>query len=545
MIVTHVLHGPVLRNRVRLLGTGFLPVLLIGGASGALYLLVYRTQRALYHLTFDGVTVREVAADRTPMLVQSAAYYGATLALFALYVGLLALCRRGGLRDRRACALALVFPVLFNLGMLLGRPYLSIDLYSYIGFGYLGSTPGGNPYLQPVSSLEHTPLGASLTAYGWRPTHGLIPYGPLWVRCTTTILSLTQDVPTATLLFKGLVVAASLGSAALIWAILGRVRPGDRLLGTLLYLWNPVVVVELAGEGHNDGLVILCVLAALFLTLTRRPALAFALLLLGVLTKYLPLILLPTQLTYFWFTARDSRDRRHLLLLLLLGLLAGLGVAVLLFRPLWVGGATFQGLREEGEPVVSASITGGLYWLLTHSPLRAVAAPLTSVALAGTFAACALFASWRVRDTEGLLRACAGISMLYVLLASPYYFPWYSALPLALLALCPQGTFRWVGLALALTCGARLVAPLAYLRDQGLIAQPVKFALTIIAAIALPLLVLVLPTIWGRGSRGSVPNGLFPPTRHRHVRSFPHTGEATTDRDRVVAGHVSGKGTVP
>lgn len=131
------------RARLRMLH-----VSLIGFLSGGLYLFVYLAQRDLYHMTFDGMYLRGVATDRSPLPVECAIYYAATIALFVLYVRLLTLCRRGQIRDRRSRALALVFPVLFNLGLLFGRPYLSIDLYSYIGFGYLGSIPGGNPNLQ-------------------------------------------------------------------------------------------------------------------------------------------------------------------------------------------------------------------------------------------------------------------------------------------------------------------------------------------------------------------------------------------------------------
>jgi len=478
-----------------------LVILLIGLLSGALYLLIYLAQRALYHMTFDGIHLRGIAIDRAPLLGECAIYYGATIALFALYAQLLALCRRGYLRDPRVCSLALAFPVLFNLGLLFGRPYLSIDLYSYIAGGYLGSTPGNSPYVQPISSVADTPFGALLVAVGWRPEYGVQPYGPLWIQCEATALRLTHDVPTTILLLKGLVIAASLGSAALIWSILGRVRPADRLLGTLLYLWNPVIIVEFAAEGHNDALMILCVLAALLLAVGARPALALAALLLGALAKYVPLVLFPALAGYFRFSSHIRRDWARLVALLLLGLLAGLGLAALFYGPSSIGAAPLRALRTQGAPHISASITGGLYEALLHSPLRAVAGPLTSGLLGGIFTACALLVSWRVRDTAGLLRACACISLVYVLVASPYYFPWYTTFPLALLALAPRGCF--LRLALALTCGARLVAPLAYLRDQGLITQPVKFAITTTIAIALPLLTFLLLTVseWLRKRR--------------------------------------------
>ena len=488
-------------------GRALFSVLLIGLSSGVLYLVVYLAQRALFRngllFSFAGTTARGDTASRTWLLIQCAAYYGATIALFVLYARLLTLCRRGQLRDRRAQALALVFPVLFNLGLLLGRPYFSIDIFSYIAYGAVGAAPGGNPYIQPVSAVGYSPLGAHLVASGWRPFHivPLTPYGPLWVQCETAILRLTGDVPTAVLLLKGLVVAASLGSAALIWAILGRVRPADQWLGTLIYLWNPVIVIEFAAEGHNDALMILCVLAALLLTVCVRPALALATLLLGVLAKYVPLIFLSAQLVYLWSARRERGERTRLIALLLVGLLTGVGLAVLLYRPLWAGMANFQGVRQQGEPHGAASTAGALYLVLAHSPLRGVAGPLTSVALDGLFGIYVLLVSWRVRGAEDLLRACAGIAVVYLLVALPVYWPWYVALPLALLALAPHGAHLWM--MLILSCTARLAAPLEVIDNRGFLLPGISLFGTDVIAVGLPLLAVVLLIIreWRRQRR--------------------------------------------
>ncbi len=466
------------------------PILCIGGCSGLLYLVVYVMQEAIFRngllLSFAGVTVRGDTASVPWLLTQYAVYCGATVALFALYAWLLALCRRGYFRDRRVCMLALLFPVLFNFGLLFGRPHFSIDLFDYLSYGYLGSIPGGNPYVQPSFVMEHFPFGGQLVAFGWRPIHGLTPYGALWTWCEIAVMRLTEDAGTAVLLLKGLVIAASLGSAALIWAILGWVRPAHQLLGTLIYLWNPVIIVEFAAEGHNDALMILCILAALFLAVRTRPALALAMLLLGVLTKYVPVILLPAQMRYLWSVWRKRPDRARLIPLLLLGLLVGLALAALLYRPLWVGVATFRGLREESAKVVNASSTAGaLYAALAHSPLRAMAGVLTAVLLDGAFALYVLLTGWRVRNARSLLRTCAAVAVVYVLVASPAYWPWYVALPIALLALCPDDLF--LPITLIVSIGARLVAPLEVMENRGFITLQVSHAATAAIGVALPL----------------------------------------------------------
>src|SRR5215207_2480359 len=231
------------------------------------------------------------------------------------------------LGNGRARTLALLFPVLFNAGLLLGDPYQSIDTLTYVAHGYMGNLPGVNPYVTTASQVVHTDFARQLAPFGWLPVHGLSPYGPLWTYLEIAAFKVGGDVLATLLLLKTMVVAASLGSAALIWKILGRVRPEDQLLGTLVYLWNPVIVVEFAAKGHNDALMILCLLASLALCVSGRPALSMVASVLGVLVKYVPLIFLPAQLIYLWHT-RQSRSR--LALYLMLGFLIGGALAVLL-----------------------------------------------------------------------------------------------------------------------------------------------------------------------------------------------------------------------
>src|SRR5215210_8610000 len=95
-------------------------------------------------------------ADGPLLLIQSGGYYGATLLLFLLYLWLLILCRGGMLRDGRARTLALVFPVLFNAGLLLGQPYQSIDVLTYVAHGYMGNLPGVNPYVTSAAAVAQT-----------------------------------------------------------------------------------------------------------------------------------------------------------------------------------------------------------------------------------------------------------------------------------------------------------------------------------------------------------------------------------------------------
>jgi len=468
-------------------------VLWIGLASSLLYLAVYFAQRAIHlnglHVEISGAVAYGNPADGGRLVLEAAAYYAATGILFTLYGLLLWLCRRGRLHDPQARTLALGFPILFNLGLLIGRPYLSIDVFSYIGHGYLGTQTPGGAYLQAMRDLATTPYALRLVPFGWRPANGFSPYGPLWTHFEVAVVRLTDSVPLAMFLIKALVVVASLSAAAVIWRILGRVRPEDQLLGTLVYLWNPMIIGEFAGEGHNDAPMILFVLLALLLAVHVRPALAVVMLALGVLTKYLPLLLFPAQFAYFW---RTAQNRPRLLLRLLLGFLVALGLAALLYWPLWVGPQIFRGLRESGQPSVIASISGVLFWYLSQSR-TAESVQLISPILSGIFGVYLLIASARVRDAESLLKACAGISLVYLLVGSPVYWPWYASMPLALMALAPQGAFRWMVLVLPLC--SRIVAPIEDIQVNGFITWEFEVWLVTAIGVALPLVVFLLLSI--------------------------------------------------
>ena len=475
----------------------------IGFASGVLYLVGYLAQWAIFRngqqARVAGEVFRGTPPDGARLALELGVYWGTTALLFGLYAWVLILCRRGSLQDPRTRLLALAFPVLFNLGLLFGRPYQSIDALTYVAHGFMGGAFGVNPYGRAAAEIAYgdgtAGLARELASFGWLPVHGPSPYGALWTWIEVSFATLAGSVAGALLFTKAIVVLASLGCAALIWTILGRVRPEDQLLGTLVYLWNPLIVVEFAGEGHNDALMILCVLLSLLFTVTARPALSVMGVVLGVLVKYLPIIFSPAQAIYLW---RTRRSTQHLALSVSLALAAGLLLAVALYWPFWIGAETFGAVRRQGLPFLAPTPSGILYWLLLQAFPPEAAGALTLRILGVLFVAFVVAAGWRARDAAGLLRACAAISLVYLLVVSAGTWPWYAALPLALMALTPRGIFLPV--ALVVTFTSRLVAPFSKLVDNrfanwdGLIEIATAVSVTLPLAILLPLCLLH----WGR-----------------------------------------------
>jgi alpha-1,6-mannosyltransferase len=409
----------------------------------------------------------------------------ATLLLFALFAALLLRLRRDPpARDIRI--LAIVFPVAFNVLLMFVPPSTSIDLLSYVSHGYIATELDGNPHLDPSSGVAQTSLGAELIRYGWRPVHPASPYGPVWTRVEAGMARLFDGVWAQVIALKLVVVAASLGSALLIWKILGDVRPEHQFAGTLAYLWNPLIVVEVAAEGHNDSLMVFFVLLALLLTIRRRASSGFGAMFLGVLTKYVPLLFMPIQLLYSWRTrASTTRFAKQIAA----GVAAAAILATVLFGGLWVGPRTFDAVRAAAEPGSSGSTRTMVELAFSRIGSGTVEA-IVDIAVIIAFAVFIGVVAWFVEGKDDLLRACAIVSLAYLFVASPSYWPWYAVLPVALLAVAQMR--HALLLLFVVSLGSRLAAPLDLLFVDGAFGRRVYFTATWVLAIGLPLTVAVL-----------------------------------------------------
>lgn len=451
-------------------------VLIVGAVSAVLYAVTAAAQRRWLQDSAD--------SDASLFWVDVVVFVIATLLLFALFAALLRRFRWDPpASDIRI--LAIVFPVAFNVLLVFVPPSTSIDLLSYVSHGYIATELDGNPHLVPSSGVAQTPLGAELMRYGWRPVHPASPYGPLWTRVEAAV-GVVDGLGGQMVALKLVVVAASLGSALLIWRILGDVRPEHQFVGTVAYLWNPLIVVEVAAEGHNDSLMVFFVLLALFLTIRGRASTGFGAMFLGVLTKYVPLLFVPLQLLYSWRTrASTSRFARQLAA----GVAAAAILATVLFGGLWAGSRTFDAVRAAAEPGSSGSTRTMVELAFSRIGSGTVEA-IVDVAVIIAFTVFVGVVAWFVQGKDDLLRACAIVSLAYLFVASSSYWPWYAVLPVALLAVAPMRNALL--LLFAVSLGSRLAAPLDLLFVDGVFGRRVYFTATWVLAIGLPLVVAVV-----------------------------------------------------
>jgi hypothetical protein len=222
------------------------------------------------------------------------------------------------------------------------------------------------------------------------------------------------------------------------------------------------------------------VLLSLFLWTRQRSAAGIVALALGALVKIVAALAAPLELVYAW---RTQPHRRRLIAGALTGSVVAAVVVAVVFAPVWIGPATFDGVRAHSRPAILPSTQGVLYWYLTRSHSEDASAQLVSLGCSALFIACVAAAAAKVTDKTTLFKACGGVAVVYLVLA-PGYWPWYAALPAALLALAPDAVAVWwiVGISL----GARLAAPIDELRIGGVMDWEAEVFTATIVGVWLP-----------------------------------------------------------
>lgn len=141
---------------------------------------------------------------------------------------------------------------------------LSNDFIVYASYGRVLATYHANPYFVPQSAFPQDPL-YSLNYWA----HSTAAYGPIWLLiCAFWALILSPNPVQYILAFRLFAFAAHLCNIFLVTAILrtmGR-SPRTIALGTLLYAWNPLVLLESCLNGHNDVFMVTFILLGILLT---------------------------------------------------------------------------------------------------------------------------------------------------------------------------------------------------------------------------------------------------------------------------------------
>jgi hypothetical protein len=348
-------------------------------------------------------------------------------------------------------ALAVVFALL----ILFAPAVMTQDALLYGLYGRMVSIYHVNPYAAPVTIPPGDMLHGVLAGQIGHPA-----FGPVWMDVVLAV-ALTARGSAASILFdfRLLALGVHLINALLVWNVLTRLRPEARFAGTLLYAWNPAVLLLGIAEMHLDLVVILFVLLAALFFQRGALILSWVCLLLSALIQPLTLLLLPLFLRLYGKVVREQSANRRIAWWLLL-VAVSLLIVTLAYAPYYAGwslGGIAAQLRLAFVPGAALNSLAAAFQHLRFSNSPAIvwlAAPLTWAILAVLVAVCLLLLGvWLAETLEFALLFAAWI-FLAVLLISPSYLAWYALLPLAL-AICSSHA-RTTLLALLLAMGALL-----------------------------------------------------------------------------------------
>jgi hypothetical protein len=350
---------------------------------------------------------------------QSAALYLLiVLSLYMLYGIGYQLAARG-----RASVLA-IFAVggLFCFELLWAYPATAVDVFGYIADGRLLALHQVNPFVRTPSEFPADSIVQYL-AFPDEPSQ----YGPLWALLGGAISSLSRgNLLTEVLAYKAVGALAHIGGAALIYMIAARLGAGPlgARASAYMYLWNPLLLWEMVGNAHNDGVMMLLGLVAVWLFVTARDRLVLLAVAAAALVK-VPAALIGAPL----FVGVWRRARSRAIEAALLGVL----MVVVVYRPFWEGPATLTALRRSD--LFTASIASVLRLALERSlGLLDATAAARSVSLAafGVVLVASVWMAARAQSDSDVLRAAYIVLLGGLLLATTWFQAWYVVWPFSL-----------------------------------------------------------------------------------------------------------------
>ncbi|MEE2708742.1 MAG: hypothetical protein VYA69_04015 [Gemmatimonadota bacterium] len=180
----------------------------------------------------------------------------------------------------------LLFAVVFRVTLLFSPPTLSDDIFRYVWDGSI-QNHGVNPYMYPPEASD---ISAFRDQYWSSINNKHIPtiYPPL-LQLVFRVADLTAHTPMA---MKVLFMVCDIGVIGIVLLLLRLYGlPLDRVL---IYAWNPLVLVEFSGSGHNDTLALVLMMAALYAIMREREVLSILWLALSFLSQFFSVVLIPS-----------------------------------------------------------------------------------------------------------------------------------------------------------------------------------------------------------------------------------------------------------
>jgi hypothetical protein len=332
--------------------------------------------------------------------------------------------------------------------MLTALPLFSTDLFTYLAYGEIAAR-GMNPHSVGPAALVDSPL---IPLANWAYTPSV--YGPVadsFMAIAGRVGHwLASPIWAAGACYKLLTGILDIGGLVMLYGYARQQKAEWALRGFGLMALNPLLAWEVAGQGHNDALVVFASVVYLCTAERPRDALAVLALTLGTLSKF---VLGPVVALHLWQVLR--RDWKHFAALAALTL----GVAAATYALTWSGPDTLatwlRPFRQESAFKAATSLTGVLLKVLDaiHAGDRVKAIAYVSVVWAGHIfvIGLALLLVWRTHTVKDVTLSALGV-FIALLSTAPVLAPWYLTWLVPFAAV--QRDRRWQVLVLGMTVAA-------------------------------------------------------------------------------------------
>lgn len=300
------------------------------------------------------------------------------------------------------------------------------DIYRYVIRGRISSLYGQNPFVMPPDAFTNDPF----LPFAGEWAGATSPYGPIWEMLATAVTSISRDnLYLGLILFKTVGLATHLAVTGLIWRLLDGQTAAERAARTLLWAWNPALLLMFVVDGHNDVLMLFWLLLGWW-AMQRRQAIGLVVMLLGALTKPIGLLPLPFFFLWAWRQMPDNQARWRFMLGTVMG---GAAAVFLTFLPFGSPLDLLARLQSEASAGASFSLSALLLLVARWAGVSLTAVHINGVAvvMTGLLAAGLAGLLWLVGHGRSPLKAAADSFAAYILTAlnfrlwyTTWLFPW-------------------------------------------------------------------------------------------------------------------------
>lgn len=250
-----------------------------------------KTHKSIYYFIYVFSYMYKDIEQRYELYINAIIYVVLFSILFLLYFKILKNINKIFKTNKSMFLYIIIIAVLFAIII----PTTSLDVYSYIGNGWVDSKYNENPYYTSVQDIwnKNGPdemLGK--VARCWR--NEPVVYGPVWSVICKILTSFSFGNITASLyIFKIITLLVFLASTYLIYKIT------NKKMFTAMFALNPFILFEFLSNVHNDIFLVFFVLLGIyFLKNKKNIFLSVACIALATGVKYLSILMLPFILIY-------------------------------------------------------------------------------------------------------------------------------------------------------------------------------------------------------------------------------------------------------